>query len=77
MSRVINPETYRGYQKQVVQNKIEDPEWIWGPRSSVGKCNQQYPMTSPQYVFPIMLGLALEGLSPLPFRTRPRVYPLC
>jgi hypothetical protein len=41
----------------------------WGPRSSIGKCNRQYPMTSPQYVFPTTLGLALEGLSPLPFHT--------
>jgi hypothetical protein len=43
------------------------------PMKLHGKCDQRNPKTSPLYVFPTMLGPALEGLSPLPFRMRPRV----
>jgi hypothetical protein len=42
-----------------------------------GKCNRWNPKTGPLYVFSTMIGPALEGLSLLPFCTRPRVYPLC
>jgi hypothetical protein len=37
------------------------------PMKLCGKFDQWNPKTSPLYVFPTMLGLALEGLSPLPF----------
>jgi hypothetical protein len=43
------------------------------PMKLRGKCDQQNPKTSPLYVFPTTLGPALEGLSLLPFRMRPRV----
>jgi hypothetical protein len=65
----IKLKTYRGYRKKVVGKTSEDLKWIRDPQISVGKCNRQYPTTSPLYVFPITLGLALEGLSLLPFRT--------
>jgi hypothetical protein len=47
------------------------------PTKPRGKCKRRNPKTSPLYVFSTTIGPALEGLSPLPFRTRPRVYPLC
>jgi hypothetical protein len=47
------------------------------PTKPHGKCKRQNPKTSPLYVFSTTIGPALEGLSPLPFHTRPRVYPLC
>jgi hypothetical protein len=43
------------------------------PTKPRGKCKRQNPLTNPRYVFSTMLDPALEGLSPLPFLTRPRV----
>jgi hypothetical protein len=43
------------------------------PTKLRGKCYQRNPKKSPLYVFSTTIGLALEGLSPLPFRTQPRV----
>jgi hypothetical protein len=43
------------------------------PTKLYGKFDQQNPKISPLYVFSTTFGLALEGLSPPPFRTGPRV----
>jgi hypothetical protein len=69
----IKPETYQGYRKKVFWKMTEDLEWIRDPRSSVENAINSNPKISPLYAFPTTLGPALEGLSPLPFRTRPRV----
>jgi hypothetical protein len=47
------------------------------PTKPCGKCKRRNPKTRPLYVFSTTIGPALEGLSPPPFRMRPRVYPVC
>jgi hypothetical protein len=70
-------EAYQGYLKKMVWKTTKDLEKILDPRSSVAKCSGIVPEKYPHYTIPTMFSLALEGLSPLPFLTRPHVYPMC
>jgi hypothetical protein len=69
----IEPETCQGYRKQVVWKTTEDLEWIRDPQSSMANAIDGIPRQALYMCSPLRLVQALEGLSPLPFRTRPHV----